>query len=90
MPLIFLQHLIHHKMEAHVVIICLINDQVLVFRLKHYKMEVFQIVLLLLFHSRIHFYIACISFQQHAKCLFWMLLQIKITEMMTKNGHTKC
>ena len=46
MLLIFLQHLIHIKMEAHVLIICLINAEFLVFQLKNYKKEVFEIILL--------------------------------------------
>ena len=62
MPLIFIQHLIHHKMEAHVVILCLINASFLVFQLKHYKKELFEIIILLLFHSKTHFYIAYTSF----------------------------
>ena len=44
MLLIFLQHLIHHKMEAHVIILYLINASYLVFQLKHYKKEVFEII----------------------------------------------
>ena len=56
--MIFLQHLIHHKMEAHVIILCLINAQCLVFQLKHYKKEVFEIICLLLFHSKTHFFMA--------------------------------
>ena len=42
MHLIFLQHVIHHKMEAHVIILCLINAEFLVFQLKYYKKEVFE------------------------------------------------
>ena len=60
MLLIFLQHLIHHKMEDHVAILHFINASFLVFQLKHYKKEVFEMILLLLFHSKAHFYMAYI------------------------------
>ena len=46
MHLIFLQHLIDHKMEAHVIILCLINVYFLVFQSRHYKKEVFEIIFL--------------------------------------------
>ena len=87
---IFLQHLIHYKMEAHVVILCLINAKFFVFQLKHYKKEVFEIIFLLLFHFKTHFIWLIIHFKNIQKCSIWMLLQIKITKKMTKTGHTEC
>ena len=54
MPLIFVQHLVHHKMEAHV---CLVFGSGSV-----NKMEVFETILLLLFHSKTHFFMVYISF----------------------------
>ena len=52
-------------MEAHVIMLCLINAKFLVFQSKHFKMEVFEIILLLFFHSKTHFYMAYISFSKH-------------------------
>ena len=62
MHLIFMQNLIHHKIDAHIVIICLISAYLLVFQFKHYKMEVFETNLLFFFHLKTHFYMTYISF----------------------------
>ena len=56
MTLAFLQHSIHDKLEAYVVILCLISVYFLGFLLKHYRKEIFEIILLLPFHSETHFY----------------------------------
>ena len=55
MLLIFLQHLVHHKMEAHVIILYLINASYLVFQLKHYKKEVFEIIFCFFFIPKLIF-----------------------------------
>ena len=60
------------------------------FQSKPYKMEAFEKIILLRFHSGTNFICNVFHFSNIQNCLIWMLLQIKIAKMMTKNGHTEC
>ena len=66
------------------------KDLIFGFSIKHYKEEVFEIIVLLPFHSKTHFYMAYISFKQHTKIFNLDAITNKSKKMMTKNGHTGC